>query len=150
MEKKLRIFMMLVLLITQNGWSQSLQNWTVSKESNDTIVKYNFKKEQLLDLRLYVTDLEYKSDLYSLEKQKSNLKDSLLINYKLQIGNCNNIIEKKDTIIKFQSSELFKSDKWGKSQEKLKIKYKKQADKIPYSIGAGTLIGIILSLILFK
>ena len=98
-------------MITQNGWSQSLQNWTVSKESNDTIVKYNFKKEQLLDLRLYVTDLEYKLDLYSLEKQKSNLKDSLLINYKLQIGNYNNIIEKKDTIIKFQSSELFKSDK---------------------------------------
>lgn len=104
----------------------------------------------MLDLRLYVTELEHKSELFTLEKQESIFKDSIIINYKFQISNCNSIVAKKDTIITFLNSELKKSDKWGKSQEELKIKYKKQADKLPYAIGTGGLIGIILTLLLFK
>ena len=65
----------------------------------------------MLDLRLYVTDLEHKSTLFDIEKQKSIFKDSLIINYKFQVGNCNSIIAKKDTIISFQSSELLKVEK---------------------------------------
>lgn len=65
----------------------------------------------MLDLRLYVTELEHKSELFTLEKQESIFKDSIIINYKFQISNCNSIITKKDTIITFLNSELKKSDK---------------------------------------
>lgn len=56
----------------------------------------------------------------------------MLLNYVKQLNNNKLIISNKDSIIVFQKVELLKADEWGKSQEKLKIKYKKLASTTPY------------------
>ena len=127
-----------------------MPNWTVWTHNNDTIISYNFNKKQLTNLRVYVTSLEEIYTLYNIEKEQSLVKDSMLLNYRNQLFNNKVIIQNKDSIIKFQSSELIKADEWGKSQEKLKIKYKKQADKLPYTLGGGGIIGFLLCLLLIK
>lgn len=101
-------------------------------------------------LRVYVTSLEETYKLYNIEKQQSKIKDSMLENYRLQIDNYKFVSNEKDSIILFQKDELVKSDNWGKSQEKLKIRYKNQAKKLPYALGGGGLIGFIVCLLLVK
>lgn len=133
-----------------SGWSQSLPNWTVWKQSNDTIITYNFTKSQLTKLRLYIISLEETRELYNIDQQLLDTKDSMLLNYRSQLNNNSFIIANKDSIITFQRVELLKADKWGKSQEQLKIKYKKQVSNIPYWFGGGTLLGIIMSILLIK
>ena len=142
--------MMLLLLNTLSGWSQSSTNWTVLEQGKDTIISYNFTKPQITKLRVYVTSLEETYRLYNIEKQQSKIKDLMLENYKIQIDNYKFISNESDSIILFQKNELIKADNWGKSQEKLKIKYKNLADKLPYALGGGGIIGFIICLLLVK
>ena len=142
--------MMLLLLNTLSGWSQSSTNWTVLEQGKDTIISYNFTKPQITKLRVYVTSLEETYRLYNIEKQQSKIKDLMLENYKIQIDNYKFISNESDSIILFQKNELIKADNWGKSQERLKIKYKNLADKLPYALGGGGIIGFIICLLLVK
>ena len=150
MAKKLKLLMMLLLLNTLSGWSQSSTNWTVLEQGKDTIISYNFTKPQITKLRVYVTSLEETYRLYNIEKQQSKIKDLMLENYKIQIDNYKFISNESDSIILFQKNELIKADNWGKSQERLKIKYKNLADKLPYALGGGGIIGFIICLLLVK
>lgn len=135
-------------MITQFGWTQSLKNWTISKNNNDTIITYNFTKHELVNLRVYVTKLEETSDLYKISKQQSIVKDSIIKNQSQQVFNRDSIITDKTVIITNQKLDLVDLNKWAKTQEIQKIKYQKRAAAIPYWLGSGGIIGIILCLIL--
>lgn len=60
----------------------------------------------MTDLRLYVTELEKIKELYDIDQSKNQVKDSLIDNLKSQLINKDFIIINKDSIIKFQSSEI--------------------------------------------
>ena len=60
----------------------------------------------MTDLRLYVTDLEKIKELYDIDQSKNLVKDSLIDNLKSQLINKDFIIINKDSIIRFQSSEI--------------------------------------------
>lgn len=60
----------------------------------------------MTDLRLYVTELEKIKELYDIDQSKNLVKDSLINNLKSQLINKDFIIINKDSIIKFQSSEI--------------------------------------------
>ena len=140
--------MMLLLLSTLCGWTQPLKKWTISKENNDTIIAYNFTKQEFVNLRVYITELERESELYKINEKELIIKDSIIQTQKYQIINKDSIIQFKDTVITIQNIDFQKLDKWAKEQEALKIKYKKQADAWPYWLGAGSAIGTILCLLL--
>ena len=130
---------------TLGGWSQSLEDWTVYKGNNDTIVDYNFKKDQLRNLRIYVTELERDRELGQLALKEVNIKSELINNLSKQILLKEDVILIKDSVITFQESELLKADEYAKQQERLKIKYQ-TATK--YTFIGGGVLGIILCLIL--
>lgn len=60
----------------------------------------------MTNLRLYVTELEKIKELYDIDQSKNLVKDSLIDNLKSQLINKDFIIINKDSIIKFQSSEI--------------------------------------------
>lgn len=60
----------------------------------------------MTDLRLYVTELEKIKELYDIDQSKNLVKDSLIDNLKSQLINKDFIIINKDSIIRFQSSEI--------------------------------------------
>lgn len=60
----------------------------------------------MTDLRLYVTELEKIKELYDIDQSKNLVKDSLIDNFKSQLINKDFIIINKDSIIRFQSSEI--------------------------------------------
>ena len=60
----------------------------------------------MTDLRLYVTELEKIKELYDIDQSKNLVKDSLINNLKSQLINKDFIIINKDSIIRFQSSEI--------------------------------------------
>jgi len=130
-------------MTTVFGWSQSYPNWIISKNNQDTIITYNFTKQEFTNLRLYVTGLEMNNELYQVEKQKSSLKDSLITNLKTQISN-------KDTIISLEKKESKYLNDWGTTQEIQRIKAEKKNKAIPYFFGGGGVLGLLLGILLFK
>lgn len=60
----------------------------------------------MIDLRLYVTELEKIKEFYDIDQSKNLVKDSLIDNLKSQLINKDFIIINKDSIIRFQSSEI--------------------------------------------
>ena len=104
----------------------------------------------MTDLRIYVTELEKIKELYDIDQSKNLVKDSLIDNLKSQLINKDFIIINKDSIIRFQSSEINSLEKWGKEQEELKLKYKKRADNWFRTLTGGAIIGGILCLLLVK
>lgn len=60
----------------------------------------------MTNLRLYVTELEKIKELYDIDQSKNLVKDSLIDNLKSQLINKDFIIINKDSIIRFQSSEI--------------------------------------------
>lgn len=132
------------------GLIHSQSNWTVGKNNTDTIITYKFTKNSLLNLRVYVTGLEEIEKLYHLSQMQSLFKDSVLVNQHNQIINQQKVISLKDSIINIKGDELQQANKWGQSQEKLKIKYYNRAKIIPYTFVGGGLLGIILCLLLHK
>ncbi len=132
------------------GWTQSLKNWTITKSNQDTVITYNFTKEEFMNLRMYVTELERDSKLYKINEIELLKKDSIIENKQLQIMNKDSIIEFKDTIISIHTTELKKLDEQFKVEQELKIKFQKQATTIPYWLGGGGVLGFILCLLLTK
>ena len=129
-------------MITLSGWSQK---WTVYKLNNDTIISYNFTKDELKNFRIYVTDLEKYKELYRVEQIKSVNKDSLLFVKDLRIANKDSLIAKTSKFIDEQNSELLKTKKLNKE---LEDKYNKSKKLHPYFIGGGLITGLIIGLIL--
>lgn len=60
----------------------------------------------MTNLRIYVTELEKIKELYDIDQSKNLVKDSLIDNLKSQLINKDFIIINKDSIIRFQSSEI--------------------------------------------
>ena len=135
---------------TLSGWTQQLQNWTISKSGQDTIITYNFTKQEFTNLRVYITGLERDHELYEIDEIELVKKDSIIKLQQEQIINKDSIILFKDTIINHQQIDFVKLEKWAKQQESLKIKYQKQASTIPYWLGGGGVLGFILCLMLIK
>jgi hypothetical protein len=105
--------------------------------SNDTIVSYQFKKQEIRDLRTYVTKLEEFKDLYNLDEKIIESLKKTTENYKTIIINKDIIIDTKDKETKLLSdvnTQLTKD----------LIKYKNRSRKWPYFIGAGFIGGIVL------
>ena len=123
------------------GWSQSYPNWTVSKNNSDTIITYNFTKMQFTNLRVYIVGLERDRELYIIETQRSELKDSVIMGLFTEVSI-------KDSIRLIQEKKIFYLDNWGKVQEVEKIKFQKQARAWPYWLGGGFISGVILCLLI--
>jgi hypothetical protein len=84
---------MLLLKITLSGLSQSSEVWKITENSNkDTIIVFSMTKSEIMNLRMYVTELETYKDLNILnESLNKNLKDQLQV-YK-------NLVQSKDGTI---------------------------------------------------
>ncbi len=122
----------------------------MSKNKQDTIITYNFTKQEFINLRVYVTGLERDSKLYQIDEVELTKKDAIIKNQAIQIVNKDSIIEFKDSIISIRKMELSDLDKQFKQEQQLKIKYQKQAATIPYWLGGGGVIGFILCLLLVR
>lgn len=129
-------------MTTLNGWSQK---WTVYKLNNDTIISYNFTKDELKNFRIYVTDLEKYKELYKIEQIKNVNKDSLLFVKDLRLANKDSLIVKTNKFIEEQNSELLKTKKLNKE---VQDKYNKSKKIQPYLLGGGLITGLIIGLIL--
>ena len=136
MIKKLNLLMIIMLLNILCGWTQQSDLWTIWKSNNDTIVSYNFTKDNLKDLRIYIINLQKYKELYDLSEQKDSLND-------LHIFNFQNRIINDQQIILLRESEINKITLYAKTQEVEKIKYKNKSKTIPYWFGGGILSGII-------
>ena len=132
------------------GWTQSSPKWTVWKSNSDTIITYNYTKTDLTNVRLYITGLEETRELYNIEVQQSQVKDSIIAEKNKKLNNYSNIVIEKDSIIGYTVTQFTKADKWGKAQEVQKIKYKKQAARTPWLMGISSAIGFILSILIMK
>lgn len=91
-------------------------------ENNDTIIKYNFFKEDLRDLRLYISYLEWKKDLSNLNEQIISEQDEQLYNYEIMTSNLKKEIELRDKV-----SNIYKED-YLEAIEQVE-KYKKKSKK---------------------
>ena len=98
----------------------------------DTTIVYNFSKLELTDFRVYVTTLERDSKLYKIDEIELKKKDSIILNQATQIINKDSIIEFKDSVIVEHKLQLSDLNKKYTTVKALEIKYKKQADTIPY------------------
>ena len=92
--------MMLLLLSTLPGWTQSSQKWTIRLgEKQDTVLQYNFSKSEIRNLRLYISELETCCEVANVNEQLLDVKDEETILLK-------RIIINKDSIISTQQSSL--------------------------------------------
>lgn len=125
---------------TLSGWTQSSTNWVVrssSTNSKDTVIVYNFSKENITNLRTYVTTLEMYKERYDINTQIIKALNSEIDNYKTLVVN-------KDEIIKTKSSIITINDDVNAKLTKSLDKYKKKNKRLPYWIGAGFVGGIVL------
>ena len=146
MIKKLSLCMMLLLLIMRNGWTQS-SKWTVWENNSDTVITYNFFKEDLLGLRLYVTDLEKYKELYEWSIEYTNIQDSLL-----SVKNSEIVL--KDSIIllnnKWIDEQKIEYNKLLEINSNVIKSYNRQKRSIPFIAGGSAAITLIVCLILSK
>lgn len=105
----------------------------------DTLIEYAFQKEDLKNLRLYVTDLQHYEQVYSINEEIIKRLD-------LEIDNYKNLVNNKDAIISDQQKIMDMFKEIDAKREKEIQRYKKQAGKWPYWLGAGVLGGVILCL----
>ena len=121
-----------------NGWTQSSENWTILK-TNDTIVQYNFHKEDLANLRFYILSLQEYKSLYDIDENIIIRQYNQIQNYKSLVSGKEEIILNPDKIVKETNSinsDLIKQVN----------KYKKKSQKWPYWLGGGFIGGIVLCL----
>ena len=131
---------MLVLLTTLNGWTQSSSNWKIIKSNiGDTLIEYTFQKEDIKNLRLYITTLQQYEQVYFINEEIITRQDAEINAYK-------NLVDNKDEVIASQQkiTDMFKEIDAKRTKEL--ERYKKQANKWPYWLGGGILGGVILCL----
>lgn len=133
------LFVMLVLLTTLSGWTQSSRNWEIKRDSlsNDTIVSYNFTKTELGNLRNYVTTLESIRQRYDL-----NLKVIDALNTEVSIYKT--ISLNKDEVISYKNDIITVHTDVNDQLSKDLIRFRNKAKRLPYWIGGGFIGGIIL------
>ena len=150
MMKKLKVFIMLMLMTTSIGWTQSsdsIPKWTVWEHNKDTIITYNFNKPDLLGLRLLVTGLEKTKDLYDIELKASIHKDSLILVKDQYILNRDSVIIEHTKFIEFQRKENNRLEALNKEIEKA---YKKQKILTPIIAGGSVAITLAVCYLLVK
>lgn len=150
MMKKLIVSMMLLLLTTLSGWTQSQKNWVIVQSNNDTTITYSFLKEDLINLRTYILKLEGTAQLYNEDEKIIKLQDSVINNLNKIILNKDYLLRVCDSTIVGLNQQIMAAEKWGKEQEQMKLKYKKRAKNWYKWFGAGGISGIVLCLILVK
>ena len=150
MMKKLIVSMMLLLLITLSGWTQSPKKWVIVQSNNDTTITYNFLKQDLINLRTYIVKLEGTEALYKEDEKIIKLQDSVIVNLNKIILNKDYLLRVADTTVYGLNQQLVVSEQWGKDQEKMKLKYKKRAANWYKWFGAGAVTGIVSCLLLLK
>lgn len=115
---------MLVLLITLNGWTQQSQNWAIRVDNingKDTIITYNFTKQNLTNLRTYVTTLEMYKERYNINTEVIKTLSNEVDKYKLIVNNKDEIIAAKASIISINNDMNAKLTKdLARSQTKVK------------------------------
>lgn len=126
-------------MTTLCGWTQSSQKWVIYQDSitNDTIVSYQFKKQEIRNLRTYITTLEEYENLY-------NLDEKIIKSLKKTTEDYNIVNNNKDIIINTKDKETKLLSDVNIQLNKDIIKYKNKIRKWPYFIGTGFIGGIIL------
>lgn len=100
------------------------------------MIQYDFQKEELRDLRLYIVSLEKYKNLYEVDEQIIFKKDQQINLYKTVIDNQSDVIKFNEDI----NSELSNiNDKLTTQVDK----YRKRSKKWPCYLGAGFIGGII-------
>lgn len=132
------------------GWTQLQKNWVVVRSNNDTTITYNFLKQDLMNLRVYVVKLEGTAALYEETQKIVTLQDSTINTLNKLILNKDYMLNVADSTVKELDKELLRAEAWGKQQEKMKIKYQKRAKNWPKWFGAGGVIGFVACLMLVK
>lgn len=133
---------MLVLLTTLSGWTQSSLNWKIIKSNTaigDTLIEYTFQKEDLKNLRVYVTTLQQYEQVYFINEKIIERLDTEVVNYQQLVNN-------KDAVITDQKKIIGMFEEIDAKRVKEIERYKKQAGKWPYWLGGGLLGGVILCL----
>lgn len=134
----------------QIGWTQLQKNWVVVRSNNDTTITYNFSKDDLRNLRMYVVKLEGTAALYEESEKIITLQDSTIKTLNKLILNKDYMLRVADTTITDLNKELLFAEKWGKEQEKMKQKYQKRSGNWYKWLGAGGIAGFVACLILVK
>lgn len=148
--KKLKIFIVLMLMTTFIGWTQSsdsIPKWTVWEHNKDTVITYNFNKPNLVGLRLYVNDMEKTKELYNVELKTSAYKDSLILMKDVYILNRDSVIIEHTKFIEFQKQENNRLSVLNKELEKA---YKKQKTLTPIIAGGSVAITLAICYLLVK
>ena len=101
----------------------------------------------MINLRLYINDLEKNSELYKLELNSSSVKDSLLTLKNLQLLNRDSVILEHTNFIKFQTTENKRLEQLNKDLSKA---YKRQRVLTPIIAGGSVAVTLVLCYLLVK
>ena len=99
----------------------------VVRSDKDTTITYNFLKQDLMNLRVYVVQLEGTAALYEETQKIVTLQDSTINTLNKLILNKDYMLNVADSTVKELDKELLRAEAWGKQQEKMKVKYEKRA-----------------------
>lgn len=134
----------------QNGWTQRLTNWVIVKSNSDTNLVYTFSKTDIVNLRVYITQLEGNKELFDQNEKIIFLKNSTIEILNKMIINKDLMLMVADSTVSNLESQLLKAEIYGKKQEDLKIKYQLRSKNWPKWLGVGTVAGFMICLLLVK
>lgn len=134
----------------QNGWTQRLTNWVIVKSNSDTNLVYTFSKTDIVNLRVYITQLEGNKELFDQNEKIIFLKNSTIEILNKMIINKDLMLMVADSTVSNLESQLLKAEIYGKKQEDLKIKYQLRSKNWPKWLGIGTVAGFMTCLLLVK
>lgn len=134
----------------QNGWTQRLTNWVIVKSNSDTNLVYTFSETDIVNLRVYITQLEGNKELFDQNEKIIFLKNSTIEILNKMIINKDLMLMVADSTVSSLDSQLLKAEIYGKKQEDLKIKYQLRSKNWPKWLGVGTLAGFMTCLLLVK
>lgn len=134
--------MMLLLLSTLSGWTQSSQKWTISlNPRQDTVLQYNFSKSQIRNLRLYISELETCCET-------NNVNELLLDSKDQEVILLRKIITNKDSIITTQQNSLNSYRNINSFLNSEILEKEKKSKTWPLWLGGGFVGGVLVCLLL--
>jgi hypothetical protein len=119
--------------------------WSIitSKENKDTIIQYNFFKEDLRDLRLYI------SYLRSIEEQ-NKINEELILKQELKLNEYQKVVDEKNSTIASQGVIIKTSKESNTLLDARLQKAEQRANKWPLWLGGGLMGGFIGGMLVWQ
>lgn len=138
-DKVIKDASMLTHAVAIDSITGQKKQWEIVNVAKDTLLKYNFTKTGIVNLRLYINSLEKFKFLYSANQ-------SIILKQKVEIDSYALLTENQKTMLEFQDNGLKASAEVNATLTDELRKSRKKAKRWPYWLAGGALGGVILCL----